>query len=69
MPERNLFTRLQERARGRVILADEKNDTKLKARCQDKKFLNSVKFLGSFVRDANVSTKKEPICVQLTIEG
>jgi hypothetical protein len=68
MPEKILFDRLQERARGRVILADESNNTKLKDRCQDTKFLNSVQFLGSFVRDKKTSTKTEPLCIELTIE-
>jgi hypothetical protein len=69
MPEKNLFTRLKERTRGRIILADESDDTELKARCQDNKFLSKVKFLGSFVRDKKVSPKKEPLFIELTIEG
>ena len=69
MPEKKLFTRLKEKTRGRVILADEKDDAKLKTRCQDKKFLKSVVFLGEFVRDENTSPKKEPLCIQLTVEG
>ena len=68
MPEKNLFDRLKERTRGRVVLADESDDAKLKARCQDTKFLNSVQFIGSFVRDKKISTKTEPLCIELTIE-
>ena len=69
MPEKQLFERLKERTRGRVILADEKDSAGLEARCQDKKFLKSVEFLGEFVRDESVSVEKEPLCVQLTVEG
>jgi hypothetical protein len=69
MPEKNLFQRLQDRTRGRVILADESEDTALKARCQDRKFLSQVKFLGSFVRDKKHPKKAEPICIELTIEA
>lgn len=67
MPEKNLFDRLLERTRGRIILADEKEDKELKARCKDEKFISKVKFLGSFVRDKDVSPKKEPLCIELTL--
>ncbi|HXD30567.1 MAG TPA: MBL fold metallo-hydrolase [Pyrinomonadaceae bacterium] len=69
MPEKNLFTRLQERTRGRVLLADEKDDKKLKVRCNDSNFLKKVKFDGSLARDAANPTAKEPIAVELIIEG
>lgn len=69
MPEKNLFTRLQERTRGRVILADESDNKELKARCQDSEFVNKVKYLGSFVRDKKVSEKAEPLFIEFTIEG
>lgn len=69
MPEEMLFERLKERTRGRIILADESNASALKARCKDKKFLESVEFLGRFVRDKKVSSKAEPLCIQLTVRG
>jgi hypothetical protein len=69
MPEKNLFARLQERTRGRVILADEEDDKNLKVRCQDNKFLKKVGFRGSFVRNQADSNKPEPLAIELTIEG
>jgi len=69
MPERNLFERLLEKTRGRVLLADESQDQALKERCKDKKFLSSVKFVGSFVRDQTASAQDEPLCLELTIAG
>jgi len=69
MPEKNLFERLKEKTRGRVLLADEKDDTDLKARCQDKSFLHKVKFRGSFVRNEEVSLTAEPLFVEFTVEG
>lgn len=68
MPEANLFNRLLERTRGRIILADEGGDEELKVRCTDKKFISKVKFLGSFVRDETHS-EAEPLCVELTIKA
>ncbi len=69
MPEKNLFTRLQERTRGRVLLADEADDKKLKVRCNDSNFLKKVKFDGSLARDSAKPAAKEPIAVELTIES
>jgi Metallo-beta-lactamase superfamily len=67
MPERNLFDRLLERTRGRVVLADEKEDSELQLRCRDLNFVSKVKFGGSFVRTDGA--KAEPLYVELTIEG
>lgn len=71
MPEKNLFDRLRERTRGRILLADESNDTKLRDRCQDNGFLEKVKFDPSktFVRNEDVSLQPEPLFVELTIEA
>ena len=69
MPEENLFTRLKEKTSGRVILADEADDSALKLRCQDADFINDVKFRGEFVRFPAESTAKEPLVVELTIES
>jgi metallo-beta-lactamase superfamily protein len=69
MPEKNLFNRLQERARGRVLLADEKDRQNLEARCQDKTFLKKVEFKGTFVRNPEESTNAEPLAIDLTITG
>jgi hypothetical protein len=69
MPEKNLYARLQERTRGRVLLADEENDISLKGRCQDKNFLQCVSFHGSFVKNQGESPNPEPLAVELTIEG
>jgi hypothetical protein len=69
MPEANLFTRLKERTRGRVILADETEDKELKERCQDSKFLSSVKFLGSFGGDGGAAPKPGPLYIEYIIEG
>lgn len=67
MPEKKLFERLLERTRGRVILADESKDTALRERCKDKKFIDSVKFLGAFERTSGA--QEEPLCVELRIDG
>ena len=69
MPEKNLFNRLLERTRGRVILADETEDTELQARCKDKNFISQIKFLGSLNRTLNASTQPEPLYIELTING
>ena len=68
MPEKNLFARLIDRTRGRVILADESDDTELKARCQDSKFVKGVKYLGTFVRNKKTSTEAEPLFIEFTLE-
>ena len=67
MPEKNLFARLLERTRGRVILADESNDTELKGRCKDQDFINKVQFLGSL--EKTPGTPPEPSYIELTING
>ena len=67
MPEKNLFERLLDRTRGRVILADESEHTPLKERCNDKKFVDNVKFLGSLERTPGAQA--EPICIELRIDG
>ncbi len=67
MPEKKLFERLLERTRGRVILADESEAKALKERCNDQKFIDSVKFLGAFKRTDGA--QDEPLCIELTIDG
>jgi len=69
MPERNLFDRLMQRTRGRIVIADEKDGSELKKRCKDKAFLSNVQFDGSFVRDETISEADEPLYVELTING
>ena len=69
MPEKNLFVRLKERTRGRVVLADESDDKELKARCQDNKFLKNINFQGTFVRNPEKSLDPEPLAIELSIEG
>jgi metallo-beta-lactamase superfamily protein len=69
MPEKNLFARLEERTRGRVLLADEQDDKSLKERCQDNKFLKKIGFRGSFVRDPADSPSPEPLAIELMVEG
>lgn len=67
MPEKKLFERLLERTRGRVILADESENTALKERCKDQKFIDSVKFVGAFNRTPGAPD--EPVCIELRIDG
>ncbi len=67
MPEAILFERLNSRTRGRTVMADEGDTTQLADRCKDAKFVNDVKFGGSFVRNPAVSTDAEPIFVEVTI--
>lgn len=69
MPEKNLYAKLLEKTRGRVVVADEKSNTELKKRCKDKKFVNDIKFGGSFVRDPDASPKTEPLYIEFTIKG
>ena len=69
MPEKNLYDRLLERTRGRIILADESDDTKLKVRCNDANFVSKVKFVGTLNRSQTPGAQPEPICIELTIEG
>ena len=69
MPEKNLFDRLLEQTRGRVILADETDDKELQARCKDKNFISAVKFLGTLNRTQDSSTQAEPLYIELTING
>lgn len=42
MPEDHLFTRLKEKTRGRIIIADESDHTELKDRCTDPAFYKEV---------------------------
>ena len=67
MPEKNLFDRLLERTRGRVVLADEKEHTDLKTRCKDQGFIDNVKFDGELTRTDGGPV--EPLYVELTIRG
>ena len=66
MPEENLYNRLSEKARNRVVLADELLPA-LKKRCKDKSFLSNVKLAGTLVRTPNAAP--EPLYVELTIKG
>jgi hypothetical protein len=66
MPEKNLYDRLLELTRGRVILADEKNDKNLAERCKDKKFLKNVKFGGALKIDSGRS--KGPLYIELNLQ-
>jgi len=65
MPEKNLFDRLVDRTRGRVILADD-TDATLKARCKDQNFAGKVSFAGTLNRTAG--SQPEPICIELRVE-
>ena len=69
MPEKNLFDRLLERTRGRVVLADEKENTDLKTRCKDQSFIDNVKFEGELNRSGVAGAPLEPLYVELTIKG
>jgi hypothetical protein len=82
MPEQELMDRLEIKARGRVILADEAGTAgdekrQLIDRCnklslsqtESTKFLDSVTFGGSFVRDPAVSPTPEPLYVEFTMSG
>ena len=70
MPERNLFDRLKERTRGRVLLADEGDTAKLKDRCKDDKFVKSVAFEspGTLVKATKAPSTAEPLYVEIIIE-
>ena len=67
MPEKNLFARLKERTRGRLILADEADDKELRKRCSDEIFLNNVEFSGSLVKTAGGTA--EFLYIDLIIDG
>lgn len=69
MPEPELLDRLEEKTRGRVIIADEANKIDLKQRCQGhlsaselENFLEKVNFGGSFGELSN-----EPLYVEFAI--
>ncbi len=61
MPFQELFTRLQERAQGRVIIADEGDTAELKTRCLDK---ISPTQTDKFLKKVNI----QPLFVEFTIE-
>ncbi len=65
MPEAHLFTRLQERSQGRVIIADEKNHTGLTKRCEDNDFINSVKF----AQKSFLPGTKDPLYVEYEVKN
>ncbi len=82
MPEKELMERLEQKAKGRVILADESgplgNENKhLKERCkrlqlsssESDKFLKNIAFGGSFARNRDFPLQTEPLYVDYTIEG
>ncbi len=69
MPEKNLFARLLERTRGRVVLADETEPTELRTRCRDQNFISKVKFLGSPDKTKFVEPWLEPLYIELEIDG
>jgi hypothetical protein len=66
MPEENLYNRLKELTRGRVILADEDNVADLKKRCKDTKFLKKVSFGGELKIDEGES--QGPLYIDLNLE-
>lgn len=68
MPEQNLFRRLRELTRDRILLADEK-EADFQIRCNDLKFKSSVTFeKGTLVRDSKHPETKEPLYVELKLE-
>ena len=56
-----------DRIRGRLVLADETDNTELKKRCNDQKFINNVQFTGSIVK--TVGATPERLYIELTIDG
>jgi hypothetical protein len=70
MPEQNLFNRLKEKTRGRIIIADECDHSELTDRCnKDDAFINRVKFSGeSFAPSTKPSTKNPPAREPLYVE-
>lgn len=71
MPEKELMDRLEQKARGRVILADETDTVNLEKRCRNllpaskrKEFLGSVVFSPE-----NFNGASSPLYVEYTIEG
>ena len=76
MPEKNLFERLNVRTRGRVILADDGDGGKLAGYCRDQDFISKVQYstesFGALKINPitkAVSSKPEPVFVELVIEG
>ena len=69
MPEKYLYDRLLQRARGRVVLADESGPDDLKARCSDQSFIGKVSFGGSLKRTDTPDAINEPLYVELKIDG
>jgi hypothetical protein len=67
MPEKNLFARLLDRTRGRIILADESEAKQLKDRCKDENFIKKVQFDGELERTPGGN--KEKLYIELTING
>ena len=68
MPEGNLFQRLIERTRGRVILADETDKVALGSRCNDKAFISNLKFNGRLIKDSSTGVA-EPMYIEYKITG
>jgi hypothetical protein len=62
MPEKNLFKRLLELTRRRILIADDKGISMVTKRCKEKKFTSSVKFGGAFSKNS-----KDPLYVDLML--
>lgn len=58
MPEAHLFTRLQERTKGRVVIADESDKKALTQRCKDNKLSKADQ--DRFLANVVLPTKKHP---------
>jgi len=70
MPEKNLYNRLLEKTRGRIVLADEGELTELGKRCDnDQSFLTSVKLDDSLSLVRTPNAAPEPLYVELTIKS
>lgn len=71
MPEKHLFERLQQKAKGRVIIADEQNKADLKKRCDAHNLLPAEreKFLEKVDFSKENSTHLSPLYVEYVIEG
>lgn len=67
MPEKNLFKRLKERTRGRIVIADENDKLALEDRCKDQTFIDSVKLDGTLKKPSDNTS--EYLYVELTING
>jgi predicted GNAT family N-acyltransferase len=71
MPEGHLFKRLQEKAKGRVIIADEQDKNDLEQRCIKNNLLTAEreKFLQNVDFSSEASLHLKPLYVEYVIEG